>query len=149
MQLKRVSKDAGIEVLRVWLFDLPELAYQASIEAIESSKSLNDMQSLITAKKEGMMLALDKEKFPNQAMREAYINSKLAGDTIIQQKLVEIKELSMEVEKLKAARQYYDQIFKTVKDEVYYQHRIEELKDMKALSKAKVGEVKRFVEGSE
>jgi len=144
--LKLVDKTAGIFVLKCWLFDLPELSYLASIELIEKQKELSELKSSVEQLRGGYLLQISTDKkIANQTIRDAEAN-KLVNSNC-NEALKQISDLAGEVERLKAQRQYYDSIFKTVKDECYYQHRVKELEDMKALSKAKASEVKRYLGG--
>lgn len=144
--LKKVDRNCGISVLKCWLFDLPELSYLASIELIEKQKELSEAKSTIEQKKGEYLIRIGEDKkIATQTIRDAEANRLLK--TNCSEEIKKTVDLSGEVEKLKAQRQYYDSIFKTVKDECYYQHRVKELEDMKALSKAKAVEVKRYLGG--
>jgi hypothetical protein len=144
--LKKVDKDCGISVLKCWLFDLPELSYLTSIELIEKQKELSELKSEIERKRGEYLLLISNDKtIANQTIRDAEADRRV--NALFAEKIKQANELMGETERLKAQRQYYDSIFKTVKDECYYQHRVKGLEDMKALSKAKASEVKRYLGG--
>ncbi len=130
--LKVVDKDAGLDVLRVWLFDLPELAYITALSVIDKKKELTIAKdSLETAR--GRILLEVSSNFSNQGLREAEVTHVINQKHSTKKDTVNI--LSAEHDKLIAQRNYYETIFKTVKDVVYYQHRQKELAEQRDLNK--------------
>ncbi len=133
-KLKTVDKDAGIDVLQVWLFDLPELAYMASIESIEKKKEFVEVKADLDSKKGTILLEIH-SNYSNQSLRDAEVERKIRER--YSDVLKTLNELNAEVEKLKAQATYYEAIFKSVKDRVYYEHRQIELGEMKEINKQK------------
>ncbi len=132
--LKVVDKDAGLDVLRVWLFDLPELAYISAIRMIEKKKQFVEAKSDLEALKSNILLKIS-SNFSNQGLREAEVNRIVNRDHL--RYVDKVNEFSAEFDKLTAQKNYYESIFKTVKDIVYYQHRQKELADQRDLNKQK------------
>lgn len=134
-KLQVVSKDAGMEVLRVWLFDLPELAYLAGVNSIDKKKDLAELKYQFEGLKNSLLLSVS-ANFSNQALREAEV------DRLIREKYPDffrqINELTAEVDKLKAQENYYESVFKSVKDVVYYQSRVKELADMRDIKRGEL-----------
>ena len=133
--LKVVDKDAGLDVLRVWLFDLPELAYISAIKMIEKKKQFVEAKADLEALKSNILLKVS-SNFSNQGLREAEVNRIVNKDHL--HYVNKVNELSSEFDKLTAQKNYYESIFKTVKDIVYYQHRQKELADQRELNKEKL-----------
>ena len=133
--LQVVDKDAGLDVLRVWLFDLPELAYISAIKMIEKKKQFVEAKADLEALKSNILLKVS-SNFSNQGLREAEVNRIVNKDHL--HYVNKVNELSSEFDKLTAQKNYYESIFKTVKDIVYYQHRQKELADQRELNKEKL-----------
>ena len=133
--LKVVDKDAGLDVLRVWLFDLPELAYISAIKMIEKKKQLVETKADLEVLKSSILLKVS-SNFSNQGLREAEVNGIVNKYHL--HYVNKVNELSSDFDKLTAQKNYYESIFKTVKDIVYYQHRQKELADQRELNKERL-----------
>jgi len=132
--LQVVDKTAGLEVLRVWLFDLPELAYITAIKAIEKKQELTKVRAQFEFLKGKILLEIS-SNFSNQGLREAEVNRIIFLKHF--EELENVSNLISELDKLIAQKNYYESIFKTVKDIVYYQHRQKELAEQRDLNKQK------------
>jgi len=133
--LSKVNRNSGIDVLTDWLFSLPELSYVASIDSIEAQDVSSDIQSKVELARCKLILNLDPKKFTNQELRNAQATISISEQ--MGAELAEIRRLNLEAEKTKAAKKYYDDEFRAVKDEVYYLHRNKELIDQKELLRMK------------
>jgi len=141
--LKRIDKEAGLDVLQVWLFDLPELSYLRSVDIV---KQQNDIRSVEEDKEKierAVMLSVEGK---SKEIREAETGKKLSESEAYEILSKRIKSMYEVLETLKAQRAYYDSMFSVVKNEVYFLKRMQEFKLSKEM---KEDEAKRFEVRSE
>ena len=131
-RLKRVDKDAGTDVLQVWLFDLPELSYLASIEIVRQQNLLTKLETAKECYARDLLLTVEGK---TREQREAQVQKELEKNTAFLDLQVNIMEQTEKLETLKAQRKYYDDMFRVVKDELYFRKRMRELALNKEIKK--------------
>ena len=138
-QLKKVDKDCGLDVLRVWLFDLPELSYLSSIRIVEQQNLVKEVENSKNILERGVMLEVEGK---SKEIREAEASQKLCGMAEYDKLKTGLKIEYVALETLKAQREYYDKMFKVVKDELYSKRRMQELDITRDIKKDVASEFK-------
>jgi hypothetical protein len=123
-KLKRVDKATGTEVLQVWVFDLPELSYMASISVVREQNEIKELEESAEAKMRDALLSAEGK---SKEMREAEASKKMMADAFFVALKKEVRDAYEKLETFKAQREYYDKMFKVVKDELYFRKRMTEL----------------------
>lgn len=122
--LKRVDKDAGIEVLQSWLFDLPELSYLRSIDVVKQQNDIRSLEDIKESLERDVMLSVDGK---SKEIREAEAGKKLSELGSYLEYKKKIQEEYVKLETLKAQRAYYDAMFGVVKNECYFHKSMKQL----------------------
>lgn len=114
--------EAGMDVLKVWLFSCPELVAQHSISKVRIQNDIKDLQARISKLKMAVVLNVSVEKdedgklrFTNQALREAEAERKLEEENDYQDLVSDLRNLYLKLEDAKAKEKYYDQMLSVVK----------------------------------
>jgi len=138
-QLKKVDKDCGVDVLRVWLFDLPELSYLSSVNIVQQQNDIKDFERSKDMMEKEAMLTVDGK---SKEIREAEVSKKLSENNAYQGAKTVLRTEYIALETLKAQRDYYDKMFKVVKDELYSKRRMQELDITRDIKKEVASEFK-------
>ena len=122
--LKIVSKEAGIEVLQSWLFDLPELSYLRSIDVVRQQNEVKDFEDILDSIEREVMLTVDGK---SKEIRDAQVKSELEKSERYFGAKKDVRDAYEKLETLKAQRAYYDAMFGVVKNECYFSKSMKQL----------------------
>ena len=117
-----IDHNAPVEVLKVWLFDLPVLAYDSNIASFGSQENLKalekqvqDMKSKVSSDVCSEIGEDKKPRYANASAREAEINGRLFDNKDYQRKIEQIRAFSLQRDSEKSSAEYYGRMFTVVK----------------------------------
>lgn len=117
-----IDHNAPVDVLKVWLFDLPVLAYDSNIQSFGSHENLKALEKQVQDIKSRVSsivcseIGEDKKlKYTNASARESELNTRLFVDEVYQKKVEQIRVFSLERDSKKSSAEYYGRMFTVVK----------------------------------
>lgn len=148
--LKKIEISESSDVLAGWLFDLPVLGYDASMEVINATESLKKAKDGLQDYEDRMLIEITKEVdettgkpvYGSQSIREAEMRIRLMNDSEYKVIKYNIREMENIITKLKHQSEYYSTMFSAVKNEVYHRRRQDELDAMRDMQKSKAESMK-------
>lgn len=121
-----VSKDASVDVLKSWCFDLPEKEYLEAVRVIEAVNECKAIEKQLKDFEDDVLLEVNREldsdgkpRFSNQAVREAEVRVRLRSHEGYQKLFSKLIEFYGDRDKAKARGEYFGSMFSVVKNLLY------------------------------
>lgn len=152
--LKRIDISEDVNILANWLFDLPVLGYDATMEVVNKNNELEvakrDVQLIEDAVIKEVSSEVDKKGklvFSSQGQREVEMRLRLKDNAEYLNALDVMNNIKSNIDKLKAQSKYYDTMFSAVKNEIYHRRSVELLDSKKEMNKEEAKRFGKEVEG--